>query len=206
MDKAAQKILNLEITLRRVFDGLLKHSRWDKTRSPNERKESVAEHMFKMNIIAQIMLDLEQKAGNPHNLDYLLLLRCCVNHDIGEWENGDTPIFDKTHHQTQEENQAHTRVFDTIIPQLIRDGFGLPLDQDPRATPIHKKYWRAIELVGYCLYALEQVRQGYVEKNKLVLAQHQHELDTLAEIFQSVEVMRNIIRKELKRLSTLLDH
>ncbi len=69
------------------------------------RKESVAEHSWRLTLMAMFMQD------EYPDIDMLKLLKMCVIHDIGECFTGDVPSFEKT--------DAHREAEDKMLKEWV---------------------------------------------------------------------------------------
>lgn len=74
------------------------------------RRESVAEHSFRLCVMAMLLEDEEEFK----DLDINKVLRMCLIHDFGEAVTGDIPAFIKTEEDTREEEKAVDRLIGTL--------------------------------------------------------------------------------------------
>ncbi len=72
-----------------------------------ERKESVADHSYRMTLMAMLLTDEEEFA----NVDMNRVIRMCLIHDLGEAFTGDIPTFLKTDSDAETED----RIFDNWV-------------------------------------------------------------------------------------------
>ncbi len=146
---------HMEQTLRTLFAQLSTQYRWKGLDDP--QRESIAEHMFKQNFFCQLMLAMEQYAGNPHGLDFYRILACCNTHDYGEGPAGDTPRTEKTEADDDREAAAFEDLMDELIPDEIRKYFPQPLDRSAPENDINRQFWDQCEQVGYLVYSSFEV-------------------------------------------------
>ena len=77
------------------------------------RHESVAEHSWRMTLMAYLVAEEFPEA------DVLKLLKMCLIHDLGECFTGDIPAFDKTDAHRKTEDELLGAWLDTL-PEPIR--------------------------------------------------------------------------------------
>jgi len=95
----------------------LKHTmRYQSSRDMTVHSESVAEHLFAMQVIAQYFLPLEDPDGK---LDRVRINELVLFHEIGEIETGDILSARKTEAHRMIEKEAAARVI-TMLPQSMR--------------------------------------------------------------------------------------
>ncbi len=90
----------------RVFYTLKTTLRYQ-TKRLNDHSESVAEHLFAMQVIAQYFLPLEDPDGK---LDRVRVNELILFHELGEIETGDILFHKKTDDHREEERRAVQRV------------------------------------------------------------------------------------------------
>lgn len=64
-----------------------------------DRKESVADHSYRIALMAMLLMDEEEFK----NIDMNKVIRMCLIHDLGEAFTGDIPVFEKS--KTDESNE-----------------------------------------------------------------------------------------------------
>jgi len=146
-------IKHLEHDLREVMELLKDTYRWG---SLEREQENVLDHSFKMAFIVQLMLSMEHKGGNPHDLDFFRLLQCAINHDFGEAFCGDTPLPFRTDKKEKEEEAAYEKLMQRFVPKMFRSFFPQPIDRDDSQSQDMVDFWMCAESIGYALYAIEQ--------------------------------------------------
>lgn len=187
-------------------------SRWKRMQYASE--ETVLEHTWKMAFIIQVLVAYETNEGNPHNLNFYLLLACAVNHDMGEGVTGfDCPADLKTDEIEETEKQAFEAFLDLGVPPEVRAHFPPPIDQDPEMDETHRDFWRAAELVGYALFALGELQReektGFRNLQRVidfqtVICRAKNPLENLAKTFFSIHTFLNAINQEEHRLRQAL--
>lgn len=100
------------------------------------RQESVAEHSWRIALMAMLLSDEEEFA----RLDMDKVIRMCLIHDLGEAITGDIPAFEKTESDADSEDRLLRDWVDTF-PQAQRESFHTLLDEmDALSTPEAKTY------------------------------------------------------------------
>lgn len=108
-------MINLESTDAEIIEEMeklrvlytLKTTMRYRTIRPDVHSESVAEHLFAMQIVSQYFLPLEDPAGL---LDRVRINELILFHELGEIETGDIVFHKKTDAQRKEERVAAGRV------------------------------------------------------------------------------------------------
>ncbi|MBP3728851.1 MAG: HD domain-containing protein [Lachnospiraceae bacterium] len=78
------------------------------------RRESVAEHSWRMTLMAYLVSDAFPGA------DLLKILKMCLIHDLGEAFTGDIPVFQKTP-EDEEKEEAALREWVASLPSPFRE-------------------------------------------------------------------------------------
>lgn len=109
-----EEIIDEMHRVRRMY--VLKETmRYFSKRDTSRHSESVAEHLFGMQILAQYFLPLE----DPHYaLDRYRINELILFHEIGEIETGDIPMAVKTEADREFEKGAAKRVADSLPSHL----------------------------------------------------------------------------------------
>lgn len=94
--------------------------------------ESVAEHLFAMQVLAQYFLPLEDPAGK---LDRERVTELMLFHELGEIETGDILFHRKNDEQRQEEALAAGRVAKKLPESLQKIALDRSREFDNEATP-----------------------------------------------------------------------
>lgn len=127
----------------REFYALKSVMRYNSTRDTSVHSESVAEHLYGMQVLANYFLPLEDPKGE---LDPMRIHELILYHELGEIETGDIMFHRKSSEQKQEERRAAERVA-TRLPESIRvlalERF---LEFDAAETP-HARFADAIDKV-----------------------------------------------------------
>ncbi len=102
--------------------------------TPGGRHESVAEHSWRIALMAMLLKD--EFPGT----DIGKVIQMCLIHDLGEAFTGDIPTFDKTDADAQKEDALFARWVDTL-PQSTRAEFqSLLAEMAALETPEAKLY------------------------------------------------------------------
>lgn len=116
----------------RVFYTLKSVMRYGSTRDTSVHSESVAEHLYGMQLLAEYFLPLDDPEGL---LDVGRIRELILFHEIGEIETGDISFHLKTDDIKMEERRAAARVADKLpqaFQKLALDRF---LEFDTLASP-----------------------------------------------------------------------
>lgn len=89
------------------------------------RHESVAEHSWRLAMLAMLLKDALPE------VDMDKVLRMCLIHDVGEAVTGDIPSFQKTDANEETERQAIAELL-SPLPDGLRGGADRPLCRDGR--------------------------------------------------------------------------
>ena len=99
------------------------------------RHESVAEHSWRMTLMAYLVAEEFPEA------DVLKLLKMCLIHDLGECFTGDIPAFDKTDAHRKTEDELLGAWVDTLPEPIRSEWKALYVEMEARETleaKIHK--------------------------------------------------------------------
>ena len=99
----------------RVMYALKRTLRYQSVRDHSVHSESVAEHLFAMNIITQYFLPLEDPASA---LDRIRIHELILFHELGEIETGDIVFHLKNEEHRLEERRAALRVAERLPDSL----------------------------------------------------------------------------------------
>lgn len=110
LTSSAEHILSEMERLRVLYT--LKHTlRYKSSRDHSVHSESVAEHLYAMNVLVQYFLPLEDPFGL---LDRVRVHELILFHELGEIETGDILFNEKTEDHRAEERRAAERVAKTL--------------------------------------------------------------------------------------------
>lgn len=125
--------------------------------------ETVTHHLLKQTLIARIMLGIEEDHENPNGLRFDKILSCALTHDLSETVVTDVNYHEKNKsassraHHKRKDRIAHDKVVDGLRPEW-RAYFPAPPDVNEEYPEVEKLFWQSAELVGYCLFMLEELR------------------------------------------------
>ena len=102
------------------------------TKRPEEHSESVAEHLFAMQVLVQYFLPLEDKEGK---LDRVRINELIIFHELGEVETGDIVFHRKNDDHRKEEALAAQRVAKQLPESLRQTALDRSREFDECATP-----------------------------------------------------------------------
>lgn len=98
------------------------------------RRESVAEHSFRLALMAYWIKDEFPEA------DINKVITMCLIHDLGEAFTGDIPVFDKTENDEIEEENMLAKWLDTLPPSVQVEMRELYTEMNERKTTESKIY------------------------------------------------------------------
>ncbi len=98
------------------------------------RHESVAEHSWRLALMAYLMKD----AFPDTDIDKVI--RMCLIHDLGEAVTGDIPAFEKTRQDEETENDAVQGLFASLPEPYCGEIRALWAEMEERKTPEAKLY------------------------------------------------------------------
>lgn len=102
------------------------------------RHESVAEHSWRMSLMAYFLTDEFPEA------DMSKVIKMCIIHDLGEAFTGDIPVFDKTEVDEQTEEDLLYRRVKSLPEPYSTEMFALYEEMSERET-IEAKIYKAID-------------------------------------------------------------
>jgi len=102
------------------------------------RQESVAEHSWRLTLMAMLCAD-----EYPH-LDIHKVMRMCLIHDLGEAVTGDIPAFLKTAEHEAEEEKAIDHLL-SLLPYTTREEFGTLFREMSAMQTEEAKLYKALD-------------------------------------------------------------
>lgn len=108
----------------------------------NGRQESVAEHSWRLAVMAMLCSD------EYPNLDINKVIKMCLIHDFGEAITGDIPAFDKTKQHETEEDLAVTQLLSMLPDNHADELTQLFAEMNDMKTPEAKLYKALDNLEG----------------------------------------------------------
>ena len=135
----------------------------------NGRAESVAEHSWRMTLLAMLLEDEIQDA------DFNKIIRMCIIHDLGEAITGDIPTFWKTKEDSDHEDAVIFQLVDTL-PQHQRSRFRSLFEEMHAQETKEAKIYKALDRMEACIQHNEsplstwipleyEMNQTYEEEN-----------------------------------------
>ncbi len=103
-----------------------------------ERRESVAEHSWRLSVMALLCAD------EYPDLDMQKVLKMCLIHDFGEAVTGDIPSFYKEEADEEREKEAIARLLATLPPHLNTEFSALFAEMDALESP-EAKLFKALD-------------------------------------------------------------
>ncbi|MDR3572147.1 MAG: HD domain-containing protein [Candidatus Pacebacteria bacterium] len=102
------------------------------SKRPDEHSESVAEHLFAMQVLALYFLPLEDPQGK---LDRARINELILFHELGEIETGDIPFHKKNREHVAEEQRAAVRVSQRLPESMQQLALERSQEFEERKTP-----------------------------------------------------------------------
>ena len=102
------------------------------------RQESVAEHSWRIGLMAMLIED-----EFPH-ADMNKVIRMCLIHDLGECFTGDIPTFDKTEADSATEDRLLHQWVDTL-PEPVRSQFAALYREMEAQETVEAKLYKALD-------------------------------------------------------------
>ena len=126
------------------------------------RRESVAEHSWRMTLMAYLVSDAFPEA------DLLKILKMCLIHDLGEAFTGDIPVFQKTP-EDDEKEEAALHKWLSSLPSPFREEMGDLYREMQQLQTEEARIYKAMD-------ALEAVIQ-HNESDLFTWAEHEFDLN-----------------------------
>lgn len=104
----------------------------------NGRQESVAEHSWRLAVMAMLCRD------EYPDVDIDKVIKMCLIHDFGEAITGDVPAFWKTDANEQEEERAVAALL-TLLPSDTADELGSLFDEMAAMETTEAKLYKALD-------------------------------------------------------------
>lgn len=104
----------------------------------NGRRESVAEHSWRIALMAMLITPEFPEA------DMNRVIRMCLIHDLGEAFTGDIPTFDKTAADTEKEDALFDRWVQTL-PEEAKQEFSALLAEMNAMETVEAKIYKALD-------------------------------------------------------------
>ena len=102
------------------------------------RRESVAEHSWRLTLLAYFVSDEFPEA------DLTKLLKMCLIHDLGEAFTGDIPSFDKTA-ENEETEERLLREWVNTLPAFYREEMTALYDEMEKRETVEAKIYKAMD-------------------------------------------------------------
>lgn len=169
----------------------------------NATPENVLEHSFKQAMIIQKMLAIEIYRGNPHKLDYYLLLQYAINHDLAESVVGDIIFQEKAKNKEfydREENIAYLELISRGVKEDYAIYFSFPQHLELPKSAMEMEFWDLSERIGYCYFMLEEICAGKLtlgEKLKFFQGVTKEHFSLLREYENKFVSVKEILLNEL---------
>ena len=104
------------------------------------RKESVAEHSWRIALMAMLFSGEEEF----QNADMNKVIRMCLIHDLGEAFTGDVPAFDKNSSDEKKEEKLYDKWVESF-PTAQKCEFQVLLDEMAEQKTVESKIYKALD-------------------------------------------------------------
>ncbi len=123
----------------------------------NGRHESVAEHSWRLAVMALLVAEEFPEADN------IKVLKMCVIHDFGEAITGDIPAFLKTSTDENKEDEAIKELL-KLLPQNLAEEFAELFKEMTELKTIEAKIWKALDNMEALISHNEASIDTWIEK------------------------------------------
>jgi 5'-deoxynucleotidase YfbR-like HD superfamily hydrolase len=151
-----EKILE-DVAKLRYFFKLKEVTRYNTPREMEDDTESVAEHLYGMQLLAQYFLPLEDK---EQNLNRARVYELITVHDFDEIETGDYLSYIKDASHKSESEEALPKVL-AQIPEHLSETFNQLIDEYEAQSTSESQFVKAIDKI-------EPLIQVYTEKGRSI--------------------------------------
>ncbi len=140
---------------------------------PGVSMETLTHHHWKQAIITRMMLGIEAEYGNPRQLRPEKILGVAFTHDLSEILGTDVNYHIKNkNRQFKAANKRrdlalHNQVIAGLRPEW-RAYFPPPPDVNDEFPETERRFWEASELIGYCLFMLEEIDLDHICDENMV--------------------------------------
>ena len=154
------------------------------------RHESVAEHSWRMTLMAYLVADAFPQA------DLLKLLKMCLIHDLGECFTGDIPAFDKTEEHEELEERLLGEWIDTM-PEPIRSEWKVLFAEMNARQTLEAKIFKALDNLEAVIQHNESDISTWLDKEYEMNLTYGYDRVAFSEYLTAVrdEVKADTIRK-----------
>lgn len=137
-------------------------TRYNTPRDPADDSESVAEHLYGMQLLAQYFLPLEDPAGS---LDHTRVYELITIHDFDEIITGDYVSYIKTDVHKEEAEAALQKVLASVPQHMQEKITGLAMEYEHQSTA-EARFTKAIDKIEPLLQLFCEKGRGLCSRNK----------------------------------------
>lgn len=174
--------------------GLKREIRYGQKRPENDLTESVAEHLYGMNLLAHYFLPLENPAGDWDTLKILTLI---MVHDFDEIETGDTIGYLKTPEMYAAERTAQEIVIEKS-PRHLQVHFSSHLDEYEAQSTAEARFVKAIDRFEPLIQTYSNFGKVIFEINKTKLEHSERIKETYIKPFPIMYSYYNVIHAHME--------
>jgi 5'-deoxynucleotidase YfbR-like HD superfamily hydrolase len=173
--------------------GMKRVMRYNQTRDEQLYTESVAEHLYGMNILAQYFLPLE----NPeHTWDRAHIYEMITLHDIDEIETGDVLGYTKTPEIRAQEIIA-MRLVAEKAPTHMRSFITERVEEYEKKESIEARFTRAIDKMEPLVHIYHPMVREIVHINQTTIEQSRSIKDQYVTEFPFISKFNEVVHKKL---------
>jgi putative hydrolase of HD superfamily len=184
-----EKILNddqfiLEETRKiQTLYGLKSVIRYHQKRAEEIQTESVAEHVYAMQMLATYFLPLEDI---DHAWEHERIRLMIQFHDIDEIETGDTIGYLKTKEQVQNEHAAQTRII-AKLPFALLEVVQIALDEYDKQETNESRFAKAIDKIEPAFHLLNENGKKICRMHNQTYEQHRSIKEAYVKFFPCIK-------------------
>ncbi|HEY0964744.1 MAG TPA: HD domain-containing protein [Candidatus Paceibacterota bacterium] len=156
-----EKILE-DVSRLQYLYGLKKVIRYNQDREATDSTESVAEHVYGMQLLAQYFLPLEDTEGK---LDRARIYEMITIHDIDEIETGDMLGFLKTPEMRAQELDSMKRSIEKS-PLHLQDHMRIRVEEYEARETLEARFTKAVDKIEPLVQIFNEEGRAILQKNQ----------------------------------------
>lgn len=161
--------------------------RYHHTREETIDTESVAEHVYGMQVLADYFLPLEGNAW-----DYVRIQQMALYHDIDEILTGDRIGYLKTDADREKEYNAQVEVLE-LLPDLLKERASSCLQEYELQTTIESRFVKAIDKVEPLFHLINENGKEICKQNSVTHSQSRSIKDKYVAEFQYIKRFNEVL-------------
>lgn len=184
-----------EIARIRYLYGLKKEIRYGLMREEAYETESVAEHIYGMQVLARYFLPIEDTA---HTWNHSRVYEMILWHDLDELETGDIIGFRKTDADRRRGKNALTTAL-SKMPAVIREGVTVCIAEYDAQQTAESRFVKAIDSVEASVQLFSEDGKRIQRKNRTTFDEHTRIKDPFLAEFPAIKRFSDLINAEMVR-------